>query len=299
MFIVKSSTLFLLFIAAVGLWADKNLENSTRIIWSPIVTMLFVYLFWRWFASPLLKKKPAAIKTPTPFCVIPNESKERKQDNPLPSMEFSPTTNDDSQSYNAGYYPFNMADGKSVIWAGKTKPASFRLRSETERIEGVFIKLSIFDDGEFYLELMNQETGEVHTYKEQEINTKIVVGATRYDFVELCGKVFKLNLSEVFEYAKLVRKKASEPNLIASFQAINATFTYSSSSGTNRRSVDIDRYLRNGYGEDYIEGFCHMRKERRMFAVRNIKTMLASDGHKKYYFHDWLTNVVGMNNDVS
>nr|CBA75174.1 hypothetical protein ARN_27560 [Arsenophonus nasoniae] len=188
-----------------------------------------------------------------------------------------------------------MENGNSLIWQGTTKPASFRVRGETNKLYGIFTRLYIYENGEFYLELTDPTTGEVSLIAEKEIITAITVGASRYDFKDLCKKNFKLDLHELFEYAKDVRYAAKEINLIAEFPAIPTTFTYLSNSGKTKRTVDITQYKKNGYGDEYFAGYCHTRNEFRTFAARKIQTMMASEGHKKYYFNDWLTNVAGIN----
>ncbi|MCH5049397.1 hypothetical protein [Pectobacterium aquaticum] len=284
-FLLKSGVLFILFVGTVGFWADKNVSPSVRMVFAPIFSVGFLFFFWRWFVSVMLKKRKDILEHTTPT--------------PTPTIASSSTQNSNAENASIEHDFFNMVNGEATVWVGETKLASFRLFSETERTQGIFVKLAIREDGEFYLDLMNAETGEINTFREKDINSKIIVGSTRYDFVELCKKIFKLDLSEVFEYAKLIRKNAAEPKTINTFDPISTTFTYSSSNGTNRRTVDVDRYLRNGYGEDYIEGFCHMRGERRMFSIRNIKTMLSSDGYKKYHFHDWLKNVAKIDQNAS
>lgn len=192
---------------------------------------------------------------------------------------------------------FVMENGKSLLWQGITNQASFRIRDEADKIYGIFTRLYIYDDGEFYLELTNPSTGEATYIPEKEIITAITIGSSRYDFKDLCKKKFKLDLHELFEYAKDIRYKAKEIHLVAEFPPIPTTFTYLSSSGKTKRTVDIIQYKKNGYGDDYVAGYCHVKNEHRTFAVRKIQTMMASEGHKKYYFHDWLKNVVGINND--
>ncbi|SPY97760.1 Uncharacterised protein [Proteus mirabilis] len=189
---------------------------------------------------------------------------------------------------------FVMKNGKSLLWQGITNQASFRIRDETDKIYGVFTRLYIYDDGEFYLELTDPSTGEATYIPEKEIITVITIGSSRYDFKDLCKKKFKLDLHELFEYAKDVRYKAKEIKVVAEFPAIKTTFTYLSNSGKVRRTVDVTQYKKNGYGDEYIAGYCHVRNEHRTFSVRNIQTMMATDGHKKYYFHDWLKNIVGI-----
>ncbi|ENR5392427.1 hypothetical protein ACEWIT_002201 [Providencia rettgeri] len=187
-----------------------------------------------------------------------------------------------------------MENGKSLIWQGTTKPASFRLRGLTNKSYGIFTRLYIYDNGEFYLELTDPASGEVSMIAEKEIITAITVGASRYDFKDLCKKNFKLDLHELFEYAKDVRYAAKEINVIAEFPSIPTMFTYLSGSGKTKRTVDITQYKRNGYGDEYVAGYCHVRNEHRTFAAGKIQTMMASEGHKKYYFHDWLINVAGI-----
>ncbi|HHZ8311764.1 TPA: hypothetical protein ACWL74_000721 [Morganella morganii] len=188
-----------------------------------------------------------------------------------------------------------MVNGEALIWEGSTKPASVKIRDERDKKHGIFTRMVIREDGEFYLSLTDPESGEDTEIRETEIQTAITVGKTRYDFVELCRRVFGLELHELFEYAKAIRYEAKEPKLITEFPAIPTTFTYLSGSGKNRRTVDITEYKRNGYGDEYIAGYCHLRNEHRNFAVSRIQTMLASEGHPKYHFHDWLINVAEVN----
>lgn len=188
-----------------------------------------------------------------------------------------------------------MVNGEALIWEGSTKPASVKIRDERDKKHGIFTRMVIREDGEFYLSLTDPESGEDTEIRETELQTAITVGKTRYDFVELCRRVFGLELHELFEYAKAIRYEAKEPKLIAEFPAIPTTFTYLSESGKNRRIVDITEYKRNGYGDEYIAGYCHLRNEHRNFAVSRIQTMLASDGYPKYHFHDWLINVAEVN----
>ncbi|MCW2257837.1 hypothetical protein M2263_003928 [Providencia alcalifaciens] len=190
-----------------------------------------------------------------------------------------------------------MENDKSLIWQGTTKLASFKVADVRDKTYGIITSLIIKNDGEFYLQITDPETGEVTEIKEKEIQTKITVGSTRYDFVELCRKVFKLDLHEMFEYAKNIRYEAKELHLVTEFPPIKSMFTYISGSGKNKRTIDIAQYFKNGYGDEYIGGFCYTRMEHRTFAVSRIQTMISSDGHKKYYFHDWLKNVAGINSN--
>lgn len=62
--------------------------------------------------------------------------------------------------------------------------------------------------------------------------------------MELCRKVLKIDLSDLFEQAKEIRKAANEPYVIAKFSPITTSFTYLSSNGKERRTVDIDQVLK-------------------------------------------------------
>lgn len=151
----------------------------------------------------------------------------------------------------------------------------------------------------FIFFLADQSTGELTLIKEREIQSRIKINSQTYDFVELCRKVLKIDLSDLFEQAKEIRKAANEPYLIAKFSPITTTFTYLSSNGKERRTVDIDQVLKNGKDDYYLSGFCHLRKERRTFISSRFQTMLATEGHKKYYFHDWLKNVARIDHERS
>lgn len=293
-------TAFLAIFFAAGLTTLSSAKSIGTVIFLLMITgMLIAGLSYWWFFP---KKKRARNEETS----IRKVSKIEKQ----AAKEFSERTvitqlNDDmplpktvtvDEGHEGLIKTYVMENGKSLIWQGTTKPASFRVRDESNRLHGIFTRLSIHDDGEFYLELTDPATGEATNIPEKEIITEITVGASRYDFIDLCKKNFKLNLHELFEYAKDIRYAAKEINVIAEFSAIPTTFTYLSSSGRTKRTVNINQYKKNGYGDEYVAGYCHVRNEHRTFAVGKIQTMMASNGHKKYYFHDWLKNVAGITN---
>ncbi|MEY1238769.1 hypothetical protein AB7102_14570 [Providencia manganoxydans] len=296
-------TAFLAIFFAAGLTTLSSAKSTGSVIFLLVVTgMLIAGLSYWWFFP---KKKRAGSKE-VPIRKVSEIEKQA-------AKEFSERTvatqlNDDIplpktvtfvEDHEELIKTYVMENGKSLIWQGTTKPASFRVRGESNKLHGIFTRLSIHDDGEFYLELTDPATGEATNIAEKEIITAITVGASRYDFRDLCKKNFKLDLHELFEYAKDVRYAAKEINVIAEFPAIPTTFTYLSSSGKTKRTVDINQYKKNGYGDEYVAGYCHVRNEHRTFAVGKIQTMMASDGHKKYYFHDWLKNVAGITNHDS
>lgn len=299
--------LTLFFITGLSLTFPPEIENKGVSIFMLVVNgALIIGLSRIWFFN----KKNTTIKTnistentnshnreiktlhDTNFDIQTKESIE------LPKIAGSIHTEDKTRTVIADdVKTFVMKNGKSLLWQGITNQASFRIRDKTDKIYGIFTRLYIYDDGEFYLELTDPSTGEAIYIPEKEIITVITIGSSRYDFKDLCKKKFKLDLHELFEYAKDIRYKAKEIKVIAEFPPIQTTFTYLSNSGKIRRTVDINQYKKNSYGDEYVAGYCHVRNEHRTFAVRRIQTMMASEGHKKYYFHDWLKNVVGINND--
>lgn len=299
--------LTLFFITGLSLTFSPEIENRGVSIFMLVVNgALIIGLLYIWF----FHKKNTTIKTN----INPeNTNTYNKETQPIhntdsdiqaresikaPKIAESTHTEDKTGNVIADdIKTFVMENGKSLLWQGITNQASFRIRDETDKIYGIFTRLYIYDDGEFYLELTDPSTGEATYIPEKEIITAITIGSSRYDFKDLCKKKFKLDLHELFEYAKDVRYKAKEIKVIAEFPPIQTTFTYLSNSGKIRRTVDINQYKKNGYGDEYIAGYCHVRNEHRTFSVRNIQTMMATDGHKKYYFHDWLKNVVGIDSD--
>ncbi|MEQ4922319.1 hypothetical protein [Proteus hauseri] len=299
--------LTLFFITGLSLTFSPEIENRGVSIFMLVVNgALIIGLLYIWF----FHKKNTTIKTN----INPeNTNTYNKETQPIhntdsdiqaresikaPKIAESTHTEDKTGNVIADdIKTFVMENGKSLLWQGITNQASFRIRDETDKIYGIFTRLYIYDDGEFYLELTDPSTGEATYIPEKEIITAITIGSSRYDFKDLCKKKFKLDLHELFEYAKDVRYKAKEIKVIAEFPPMQTTFTYLSNSGKIRRTVDINQYKKNGYGDEYIAGYCHVRNEHRTFSVRNIQTMMATDGHKKYYFHDWLKNVVGIDSD--
>lgn len=192
---------------------------------------------------------------------------------------------------------YDMKNGVALIWQGLTKTASIKLCNETKRRTGLITRLTIHDDGEFYIDLTNDETGEILSIKERDITTQFVVGSTRYDFMDLCRKVFKLDLSEMFEYVNAVRREAKRPQLIATFEPVDISFTYESrENGKTKRTVSVNKYLKNNEGGDYISGYCHARKEDRIFKASYIKSKIKTADGKYYYFNEWLTTVYNSNN---
>ncbi|PHM73805.1 hypothetical protein [Xenorhabdus kozodoii] len=308
--IVKFSLLIFLalfFITGIDFHSKTIPANKTFVKTLLFITAsIFCYLSYRWVWIPRKKAKssttPLFDRTSSITDRISAEFENTKKElNIDESTKHNTTGNTETinhQEKNKNQEvkdeTYCMQNGEALIWEGTTKPASLRMIGETQKILGIFTKLTIREDGEFYLDITNTDTGEITQIKEKEIFSVITVGSTRYNFVELCRKVLKLNLSEVFDYAKLIRKNATEIKLINNFEAISSTFTYLSGSGKSRRTVDIDKYLKNGYGNEYISGYCHLRNEYRTFAVGKIQTMISSEGHRKYYFHDWLTNVAGI-----
>ncbi|MET4858910.1 hypothetical protein [Morganella morganii] len=266
---------------------SQEIPVVALLICTAIPMGIFIYL---WYI-----KKPIPKPTESFGERVRNEFEQIKSqttaDDNLPPRTISDFGDDTFDSPIPGN-DYVMVNGEALIWEGSTKPASVKTRYERDKKHGIFTRMVIREDGEFYLFLTDPESGEDTEIKEKEIQTAVTVGKTRYEFVELCRRVFGLELHELFEYAKAIRYEAKEPKLIAEFPAIPTTFTYLSGSGKNRRTVDITEYKRNGYGDEYIAGYCHLRNEHRNFAVSRIQTMLASEGHKKCYFQDWLTNIL-------
>ncbi|HHZ8505081.1 TPA: hypothetical protein ACWL6U_002582 [Morganella morganii] len=270
---------------------SQEIPVVALLICTAIPMGIFIYL---WYI-----KKPIPKPTESFGERVRNEFEQIKSqttaDDNLPPRTISDFGDDTFDSPIPGN-DYVMVNGETLIWEGSTKPASVKTRYERDKKHGIFTRMVIREDGEFYLFLTDPESGEDTEIKEKEIQTAVTVGKKRYEFVELCRRVFGLELHELFEYAKAIRYEAKEPKLIAEFPAIPTTFTYLSGSGKNRRTVDITEYKRNGYGDEYIAGYCHLRNEYRNFSVSRIQTMLASEGHPKYHFHDWLENIVKASN---
>ncbi|UPS62238.1 hypothetical protein [Providencia rettgeri] len=296
--------LVLFFAAGLSLTVSPDEKNKGVSIFMLIVTgSLIVGLSRWWFFSGKTKEKKQEkpIKKNNEIEEqAAKEFSERQITQQLQSATKPPVifTVDEGTENNINK-TYVMENNKSLVWEGTTKLASFKIVDHRDKIYGIITSLIIKNDGEFYLNITDPETGETTEIKEKEIQTKIIVGSTRYDFVELCRKVLKLDLHEMFEYAKSIRYEAKELHLVAEFPPIKSTFTYISSSGKNKRTIDIDQYFKNGYGDEYIGGFCYTRMEHRTFLASRIQTMISSDGHKKYYFHDWLKNVAGITNHDS
>lgn len=267
--------------------ASQEIPAVALLICTAIPMGIFIYL---WYIKKPTPKPTESFgeRTRNEFERIKAQTTDRDNFPPRTISDFGDDTVDPPIPSN----DYVMVNGEALIWEGSTKPASVKIRDERDKKHGIFTRMVIREDGEFYLSLTDPESGEDTEIRETEIQTAITVGKTRYDFVELCRRVFGLELHELFEYTKAIRYEAKEPKLIAEFPAIPTTFTYLSGSGKNRRTVDITEYKRNGYGDEYIAGFCHLRNEHRNFAVSRIQTMLESEGHPKFYFQDWLINVV-------
>ncbi|EPU3936160.1 hypothetical protein ACVWYD_002722 [Morganella morganii] len=269
---------------------SQEIPVVALLICTAIPMGIFIYL---WYI-----KKPIPKPTESFGERVRNEFEQIKSqttaDDNLPPRTISDFGDDTFDSPIPGK-DYVMVNGEALIWEGSTKPVSVKTRYERDKKHGIFTRMVIREDGEFYLFLTDPESGEDTEIKEKEIQIAVTVGKTRYEFVELCRRVFGLELHELFEYAKAIRYEAKEPKLIAEFPSIPTTFTYLSGSGKNRRTVDITEYKRNGYGDEYIAGYCHLRNEHRNFAVSRIQTMLASEGYKKCYFQDWLINVIKIN----
>ncbi|ECF1345735.1 hypothetical protein E0657_15585 [Salmonella enterica subsp. enterica serovar Abony] len=289
--LLKIATIFLLMICAVGFSIEENLSSTARLILSPLFSVLLIFFFHKWIIKPLLLKAKSAKETRQ----SPGRNADYSESSAVPLASNvapapAPAPAPESKLFNSN---------PVVVWSGTTKPVSFRLFSDKERREGVFTQLEIHKDGDFYFFLADQSTGELTLIKEREIQSRIKINSQTYDFVELCRKVLKIDLSDLFEQAKEIRKAANEPYLIAKFSPITTSFTYLSSNGKERRTVDIDQVLKNDKNDYYLSGFCHLRKERRTFISSRFQTMLATEGHKKYYFHDWLKNVIGIDYECS
>ncbi|MFN6803882.1 hypothetical protein ACK4QM_06515 [Proteus mirabilis] len=299
--------LTLFFLTGLNITLSPEAKNRGASIFMLVINgALIIVLFRIWF----FHKKNTTIKTNInskntnahnkEIQPIHNTDSDIQARESIKASKISESTHTEDKTENViadDIKTFVMKNGKSLLWQGITNQASFRIRDETDKIYGIFTRLYIYDDGEFYLELTDPSTGEATYIPEKEIITAITIGSSRYDFKDLCKKKLKLDLRELFEYAKDVRYKAKEIKVIAEFPPIQTTFTYLSNSGKIRRTVDINQYKKNGYGDEYIAGYCHVRNEHRTFSVRNIQTMMATDGHKKYYFHDWLKNVAGIDSD--
>lgn len=283
---LKVLIIFLLMICAIGFSIDKNVSSTARFVLAPLFSILLLFFFHKWIIKPLLLKARTIKESQKPLTHHVDSS-----DNLVSPLTIHPA----SVPVTATSTVQELFNNKPVIvWSGTTKPVSFRIFSDKERKEGIFTQLEIHKDGDFYFYLADQSTGELTLVKEREIQSRITINSQTYDFVELCRKVLKIDLSDMFELAKEIRKEASEPYVIAKFSPITTSFTYLSSNGKERRTVDVDQVLKNGKNDYYLSGFCHLRKERRTFISSRFQTMLVTEGHKKYYFHDWLKNVAGI-----
>ncbi|MBQ0531913.1 MULTISPECIES: hypothetical protein [Providencia] len=293
------SFLVLFFIAGlVQTFSSEEINRTVSTVMLLVVVSLIIGLSKWWFIPKKIKKDQGNKQPKRNMEVEQLAAKEfsnRKLTQQSQDIVAEPEIIKKEQVTNNDIEPevttYVMKNGQSLIWQGTTKPLSLRLRGEDSKLYGIFTRLYLYENGEFNLELTNIDTGEVSTIEEKEIITAVTIGSSRYDFKELCRKVFKLDLHELFEYAKEIRYAAKEIHVIAEFSPIPTTFTYLSSSGKTKRTVDITQYKKNGYGDEYVAGYCHVRNENRTFAVGKIQTMMASEGHKKYYFHDWLIEV--------
>ena len=209
-------------------------------------------------------------------------------------LEPTPAQQLPSESYQKSFSEFDL-------WEGETKPAAVTVSGFDERLKGIFTRLSLNpDDGNFYLDITNTDTGEITTFNERRAKTLFLVGSTRYDFSDLCRKIFKLDLSDMYGFARTVRRNSKNIAPKKTFTPIRTTFSYCDAKGDQtRRTVRISSYSTNRYGQEYISGYCELRGEMRTFLVENILTMMHSDGYPQYQFKDWITNVAPNLNDDS
>lgn len=280
---IKSTILFFLVILiSVSICKGNGYELNHKYIGIAFITAIAVTIM----GYVRNKKKTITARTDNPHTNVANEDRENR----------NPQSN---------YKPLSIENGKHIIWQGKTKPTSFRAEGINDRLSGILTCFFINEKGHFYFTITDPDTGESQSVDNYSIKTKILIGSTRYDVVDIPKDVFGLS-DEIYDYAEMVRynrkqteeKERIEKNKISvvfSFAPLKTDFTYRKDMSRTRRTVDIIQYLKNGYGQEYIAGFCHLRNEYRTFRVDRIETMLSSEGYRKYWFADWLENVASKN----
>ncbi|MGT3214154.1 hypothetical protein PQA69_gp02 [Yersinia phage vB_YenM_324] len=191
-------------------------------------------------------------------------------------------------------FKFKMKDGNATLWEGKSKPIEFSFRNENdkkERVVGEICKVSITEKGDFLLYVNVDEKPTPLIVKESYIETKFLVGTVRHNFQSLCENLLKINLSDIFGYAKAIRHIAAQPKIKKTFPPLITSFTYLLNEVRHKKTIAIDQYLDNTHGFRYLSGICQTTKKREVFDEKKIVTMLDTTGHPKYKFNDWLVNV--------
>ncbi|CBJ80124.1 hypothetical protein XBJ1_0983 [Xenorhabdus bovienii SS-2004] len=196
-----------------------------------------------------------------------------------------------------------MVNDEATIWTGNINNISFSFLNDNEkkqRITGELNRIFLHKKGDFYLSIIDGD-GINHIINEQYVETKFLVRSSRYEFVELCREILKLNNSDVFEYANIIRDIAATAKIIKETLPIRTSFTYTYFKNELRvrekYDVLIDQYLENEYGHQWISGLDSNTGKRHIFQKSKIDTMLNSEGHKKHKFDEWLSVIFGIENN--
>jgi hypothetical protein len=187
---------------------------------------------------------------------------------------------------------YKMIDGVAVIWEGETKPASFRIYDNKQRLEGIITKLTLNKDGRFYITLTDPEKGTKIVTDERELETMILIGSTRYEFTDLCRKVLKIDLSEMFGFANFVRDELYKPRLMLLFEPPQqVTFSHRTSGETIRDLFTVREYYKSNSNEEYLKVNITSSNKELMIPVNKITTMIQLEDGKKIKLDEWLKNI--------
>ncbi|MEI7408167.1 hypothetical protein [Pectobacterium aroidearum] len=194
-------------------------------------------------------------------------------------------------------YPFKMVNQKAILWNGTSAEVEFSYRNDLEkkeRVQGVIKEIAISEKGEFILQAHDNVDDITYIIEERYIETKFLVGTVRFNFKEFCSKKLKINIQEMFSYAKAVRHAACTLTITKEISPILTSFTYVNNKERHKIETLIDRMLENKHGFVSISGKNPKTGERDDFDMQKIDTMIKSEGHNKYKRDEWIKIIFGI-----
>lgn len=187
---------------------------------------------------------------------------------------------------------YKMIDGVATIWEGETNPASFRIYDNKKRLEGIITKITLNEDGRFYITLTDPDKGTSLVADERELETMILIGSTRYEFTDLCRKVLKIDLSEMFGFANFVRDELYKPRLMLKIDPQQTViFSHRISGETIRDSFTVLEYYKSNSNVEYLKVSENSNNREVMIPVSKITSMIQLEDSKKIKIDEWLQNI--------
>jgi len=197
-------------------------------------------------------------------------------------------------------HPIPCGKEEVDLWTGSLNTEfSYEAKGKKKvRYKVKLIRIFVTEIFHIHIECVDPETGEVHNFEFSRIVTMIVAkGMGRLDrpeFLRRLGIDVDLyyymwddydTLEAVTKHCEQQKfnswRKTLETIWSADEEPLEITFTYYTGSDQHRRTINLSRIKKSEYGKLYLEGFCQMRNEFRIFNVEKIGTKITmADGTK-------------------